>query len=491
LSFCYLCNHMLHKTLDNELLRGLGIMFFLIVLSVTSSGQQYPVIIDTSDYLPYPDGLDVNLMIASAEGYTSEVHRLVKLGADVDATDLENISPLIYAVANNRLNTVKALLEYSPNTGIMTKSGESALHIAAKDNMLEIAEALIRADADLNLKDRHGATPLHYASAYGYFYMCDLLIYYNADIEARSEDGSTPLMAAVYSGQAEISDLLLQSGSNVNISDNVGYTPIMLAAQNNDTLVMNLLIRAGSDPEAVNAYKYDALGIAIRNNNYEAYKFLVERLKPGRYKNNNEILSPVLIARKYGRSKILAQLNDAGFSETSKIGFDHVKIQAGIKTCMHDYYARFGLSFKDPLLRVMLNAGFEMKPSFTRVLVESSSDTYYQYYDKRYIIYAGAGKEFKLHENYSRGSFSIDLNLNVGYMIAHQYRGTTIKPPDRIRIMPQALLRWNKGNINIYAGYEYMKTGLYKIGPGWFTLGVSYDVHFDKMRGPLKNIRWY
>ncbi|MDT8401511.1 MAG: ankyrin repeat domain-containing protein [Bacteroidales bacterium] len=479
------------KTLNNVLLHGLGIMFFLIFTGASSSGQQYPVIIDTSDYLPYPDGLNINLMIASAEGYTSEVHRLVKLGADVDATDPENISPLIYAVANNNLNTVKALLEYNPNTGIMTNSGESALHIAAKDNMLEIAEALIRTDADLNLKDRHGATPLHYASAYGYFYMCDLLIYYNAAIEARSEDGSTPLMAAVYSGQADISDLLLQSGASVNMTDNEGYTPLMIAAQNNDTLVMNLLLGAGSDMEAVNAYKYDALGIAIRNNNYEAYRFLVERTEPGSYKNNKDILSPALIARKYGRSKILAELNEAGLSEASKLSFDHVKIQAGIKASMHDYYTGFGLSFKDPLLRIMLNAGFEIKPSFSRVLVESSPDTYYQYYDKRYIIYAGAGKEFKLHEDYSRGSFSIDLNLNIGYMIVHQYRGTNIKPPDRIRLMPQALLRWNKGNINVHAGYEYMKTDLYKIGPSWFILGLSYDVHFDKMRGPLKKIRWY
>lgn len=485
---------MLSKTLNNDMLRSLSLILLLISLSLNASGQNDPVIkiviIDTSYYLPYPEGLNTNLMIASAEGYTSEVHRLIKLGADIDATDYENISSLIYAVANNHLTTVKALLEYNPDTEILTNDGESALHIAAKDNMLEIAEALIRTETNINLKDPNGVTPLHYASVYGYFYMCDMLIYYNADIEARTKDGSTPLIAAVYSGQADVSDLLLQSGSNANIPDNEGYTPLMIAAQNNDTLLMSLLLKAGADLYVINDYKYDAMGMAIRTDRYEAYKFLMAIVDPQRY-NNNETLSPVLIARKYGRTKILEELKDAGFSEPSKLSFDHVKIQAGIKTSIRDHYTRLGLSFKDPLLKLMLNAGFELKPMYSKVLVEYSSDTYYQYFDKRYILYAGAGKEFKLIEHYSKGNLSIDLHLNAGYMMASQYRGTNIKPPDKVRIMPQVVLRWNKGKFNIYAGYEYMNTELYRIGPSWFSFGFAYDVYFDKMRSPIKKIKWY
>jgi len=482
--------NMLSKTLNKYFLRGLSLIIFMICLSPDTSGQDEPIIIDTSYYLPYPEGLNTNLMIASAEGYTSEVHRLIKLGADIDATDYENITPLIYAVANNNITTVKALLEYNPDTEIFTKSGESALHIASKDNMQEIAEALIRAETNINLEDSHGATPLHYASAYGYFHMCDLLLYYNANIEARSEDGSTPLIAAVYSGYADVSDLLLQSGSNPNIPDNDGFTPLLVAAQNNDTLMMNLLLNAGANLYAFNNYNLDALGMSVRVGNDEAFKFLLEKADPERYKNNQPV-SPVIIAQKFGRTTYLEELREAGFSETQKFNFDRVNIQAGIKTAIRDHYTKLGLSFKNPLMKVMLNAGFELKPLYTRVLVEQSSDTYFQYYDKRYLIYAGIGKEFKLMENYSSGILSLDLNLNAGYMMASQYRGTNIKPPDKFRIMPQVLLRWNKGKFNIYAGYEYMNTELYRIGPSWFSLGVSYDVYFDKMRSPIKKIRWY
>ena len=481
---------MLSKTLKNYYLRILSSIILLVVIGFNTSGQNQPVIIDTSYYLPYPEGLNTNLMIASAEGYTSEVHRLIKLGADVDATDYENITPLIYAVANNNLTTVKALLGYNPDTEIFTNGGESALHIASKDNMLEIAEALIRAETDINLKDSHGATPLHYASAYGYFYMCDLLLYYNADIEARAEDGSTPLIASVFSEKADVCDLLLQSGSNPNIPDNEGYTPLMIASQNNDTLIMSLLLDAGADINAINAYNFDALGMAIRTNHYEAFKFLLELADPEQYKNSNTI-SPVLIAQKYGKTKILEELKEAGFSEPTKFAFDHVKIQAGIKTSIRDHYTRIGLSFKNPLLKLMVNAGFELKPMYSRVLVKQSSETYYQYFDKRFIIYAGIGREFKLLENYSKGNLLLDLHLNAGYMMTSEYRGTNIKPPDKVRLMPQVVLRWNKGKFNVYGGYEFMNTDLYRIGPSWFSFGLSYDIYFDKMRSPVKKIKWY
>jgi hypothetical protein len=320
--------------------------------------------------------------------------------------------------------------------------------------------------------------------------MCDMLLYYNADVEARTADGTTPLIAAVYTGQADVSDLLLQSGSNANVPDNDGYTPLIIASQNNDTLMMRLLLNAGADLNSINDYNFDALGMAIRTNHYEAFKFLLERVDPEKYKNN-KIVSPVQIAQKYGKTKILEELKDAGFSEPSKFEFDHVNIQASIKTAIRDHYTRLGLSFKNPLLKLMVNTGFELKPMYSRVLVEHSSDTYYQYYDRRYIIYAGIGKELKLMEHFSKGNLSLDLHLNAGYMMASEYRGTNIKPPDKVRIMPQIVLRWNKDKFNIYGGYEYMNTDLYRIGPSWFSFGLSYDVYFDKMRSPVKKIKWY
>ncbi|MCF8222464.1 MAG: ankyrin repeat domain-containing protein [Bacteroidales bacterium] len=460
------------------------------VLSLTAEGQQKTVIIDTSDYLPYPDYINTNLMIASSKGYTSEIHRLIKLGADVNATDFDNISPLIYAVANNNLSTAQALLDHDAETNIISNSGESALHIAAKENMLEIAEALIRSGADTDIEDKHEASPLHYASAFGYLYMSDLLIYYDAEIDYRDKEGNTPLLSAVYSAKANTTDLLIQSGSNPDIPDNEGYTPLIVAAQNNDTLIMSLLLKAGANIYATNEYNYDPLTMAIRNNNPEACRYIIDMIDPAVYKKNSK-LSPSTVARKYSRKKMLEELAKAGFKESPKLNFDQARIETGFKTDMRDFYARLGVSFKDPLLKIMINAGFEMKPLYNKVLVQTSEDSFTQYYDKRYVLYAGAGKSFLIMEDYDDGKLFADLNLNVGYMMAARYRGTNIKPSDKFRLMPGVRLRWDSGRIDIFAGYDYMKTGLYRIGPGWFSLGASYDIYFDKARGPQKRIKWY
>ncbi len=482
---------MLAVPLHNALLRYLSLLFVLITMLQPAQGQNNKSVIDTTDYLPYPEGINTNLMIAAVKGYTSEVHRLIKLGADVDATDIENTSPLIYAVANNNLTTAKALLSHNARTDIFTSSGESALHIAAKDNLPDIAEALIRAGTDINLKDHRGAMPLHYASAYGYFSLCDLLLYYNADIEARTEDGSTPLILAVYGGHAAVCDLLLQHGALPGSPDNKGFTPFITAAQNNDTLIMNLLIDAGTDIYATNEYNFDAFDMAIRNNHHEAYSYLKKRVDPAMYKKTG-IASPFMIARKYGRTEILEELKKAGFPQPDKLNFDRVKLQAGIKTSIRDYYTCIGLSIKDPVLKIMINAGFELKPAYNKVLVKYSENSYYQYYDKRYIIYTGAGKEFRLYESFSGGgSYFMDLHLNFGYMMAEKYKGTNIKPDDKLKIMPRAVLRWTSGNFNLFVGYEYMKTDLYRIGPNWFTIGFYYDIYFDKTGSPLKTIKWY
>ncbi len=75
--------------------------------------------IDTSDYLPalYENYLNYNLMIAATKGYSSEIDRLIGMGAEIEAESREGVSPLIYAVINNQLKAVKTLLQYHPAPG--------------------------------------------------------------------------------------------------------------------------------------------------------------------------------------------------------------------------------------------------------------------------------------------------------------------------------------------------------------------------------------
>ena len=455
-----------------------------------SYSQQTSVLIDTSEYQPSPEGINTNLMIAASNGYTTEIHRLIKLGAELNSFDINGITPLMFAVANMKYNTVTALLTYGPDTDIFSNYDETPLHLAAKTNQIEIAEALIRKEADINIKDNFGATPLHYVSIYNYSYLTDMLIYYNATINTTTEDGTTPLMAAVWAGNIEIADMLIQNGADIDHSDNEGFTALHLAAQNGDTLIAELLLRKGAEISKTNSYNYDALSISIHNGHKDMTRYLL-RNGSATHKPSGSGLDPFLIARKYSRKEILHLLRDEGLEEKVKFSIDQVSLSVGMKFKLTDIYFGSDICFSEPLHKIRIILGFDLKPDYTKILIKNSDNYFTQYLDKKYILYAGFGKEFIISENYFDGTLGIITDLNVGYMISKTYPGTYIRPENRFVIIPSVKLNYNIRSFDLFAGYEYMNSEYYKPGAHWIKAGISVTFYFDKVRAPLKNIRWY
>jgi ankyrin repeat protein len=476
--------------------RRFSAIILLLILSIPAviytSAQEAGAVIDTSEYMPGADGLNFNLAVAASKGYAYEIHRLIKLGADPDAADATGATPIIYAVANNMKEAVTALLTYDPELNFLTPAGESPLLIAARYNLLEIGESLIRKGAQTDFQDYYGAAALHYAAIYDYLYFTDMLIYYEADRDIRSSDGTTPLMAAVWAGNAEVTDLLIQSGAEASVADNEGFTPLILAAQNGDTLIADLLLNNGASLYSINIHNFDALGISIRSNHRVMTEYLLKKIRldpPGA--DTPRPVNPVTIATSYGRKEIIELLAIYGVNKKPPLTIDRITFTGSVKVNLHDIYTGGEISFTDPYHRLRFNAGADFKPWYTRVLDEVEENLFYQYMDKRYVLYGGITKYFLLSENYLRGDFTLDLTLNAGYMFSSTYPGTYVKPDNRFVVMPSANLRWIKGNFSITGGVEYMGTGLYKAGPVWFRAGLSYNFLLKQVKSPLKNIKWY
>ena len=106
-----------------------------------------------------------------------------------------------------------------------------------------------------------------------------------------------------------------------------------------------------------------------------------------------------------------------------------------------------------------------MKPTYTKVLSEHSENTYYQYYDRSSLVYAGIFKDFTLSENPSGLKFVISTSLSTGYSFSSEYRGTNIHPENTFRIIPAAGIKVQKGHLSIRADLEYVNTEFYRIGP--------------------------
>jgi ankyrin repeat protein len=137
-------------------------------------------------------------------GSLQQINDAILNGANVNARNEENETPLMRTVANN--------------------SG------------LEVTTALINAGADVNLKDDNGATAL--------------------------------LSAAAHSTDPEVIKTLINAGASVNSSDYSGYAPLMLAVLNNPNPdVAAVLLEHGANPKAKNRHGKMALDFAGGNKN--------------------------------------------------------------------------------------------------------------------------------------------------------------------------------------------------------------------------------
>jgi ankyrin repeat protein len=460
--------------------------------TTTEGNYNQVVLIDTSDYMPlfYDNALNYNLIIASSRGYISEIDRLIALGADVNTETQTGVTPLIFAVLNNREDAVNALLKYNPVLDKVTSSYETPLLIAVKNNNLEISEILIQAGADVDFPDRNGATPLHYASINGYLELTDLLLYYNASIDQKSDDGITPLLAAIMAGYANVTDLLIQNGANMEARNNKGYTPFIMASVNGDTLIMDLLFRHGVDIYAANNDHYNALDLSISSNQPEAVRYLL-RIGNKWSPSPENAVDPYVVATKYRRREMVSLLRENKVPGQVKYGIDQTVMTISSRFTSRDYYSGFSLAFKEPYLNGGLITGFDMKLWYTRVLQKESEQLFYQYWDRGYLVYGGVFKDFKLYENPFKSSFIFSTTLMAGYSFGHTLKGRLTAPANEFMVIPDIMVKWNRKNFGVSIGMEYIKSQFYRIGPVWLRAGLSYTLFFDKVRTQVTPIKWY
>jgi len=450
---------------------------------------------DTTQFayiLSMPDAqtsLNYSLISAASRGDTVSIAWLLRNGAEVDVKAADNMTPLIYATANDKLPAARLLLDCGADPNIKSALGETPLIIAAKNDDIELAELLIRDSADVNLKDRFGATAIHYASLYGYYYMTDMLLYYDANISGGSNDGTTPLLAAACAGNADIADLLLQNGAKSNEKDFAGYTPFLVAAQNGDTIMMDLLLRYGADMYASDRYGFDALDLAVKVNSKDAMIYLLRKGNNWKVTQQSHV-GAMATATNYRRNELKSLLKYHGLPGNRSHGFDQVVVTTSIKYCFHDFYTGLSVELMEPSYNLGFTGGLDFKPGYTRVLRKEGENLYYQYFDKGSILHAGVLKDFHLTDRVFEGNWILTLSLSEGYSFGNKLKGTDINPGNKLRFMPSTGIKWIKGNFAFSASFDYQKTDFYKIGPVWMRIGLSWLFFTNHDRDPGKIIKW-
>ncbi len=172
------------------------------------------------------------LHYACAVGESTTVALLLENGADANAANFHNETPLLWALiepdASTRLEKIALLVEEGADINMSNVDGETILHQAFRDTTL--TKYLLEHGANVHAKNRYDWTPLHYAVLFDdCIESVKHLITFNAPINAPDDELFIPLHLAVKHNNIQAIKLLIEAGADLHAKNNVGQTPYDLA----------------------------------------------------------------------------------------------------------------------------------------------------------------------------------------------------------------------------------------------------------------------
>ncbi len=178
---------------------------------------------------------------------------------------------LLHVAVGGRVSLVKLLLESGANPNAKDKSDRTPLYLAAQAGKLEMLQALVEGGADLNNRDRGGETPLMAATSLAPEHILSFLIAKGADVNVQAEKGQSPLQHTAWRGHATRMQLFLAAGADVNIRGSNGKTPLHWAAQATFTgedysTTLRLLLAQGAQVNAPDNKGNTPLHYAAKSN---------------------------------------------------------------------------------------------------------------------------------------------------------------------------------------------------------------------------------
>lgn len=175
---------------------------------------------------------------------------LLEFGANVDARDTEQWTPLHAACTCGHLNLVKILVENDADLLAVNGDGNMPFDICEDEATLDYIETqMVKKGITQEMIDQTRASTemqmiddleKQIASATG-------------DLNAALENGATPLHIAAANGYLSVVQLLIEHGVDVNVCDNDQWTPLHgVACWGNEqhTRVVELLVEAGAHLDA-------------------------------------------------------------------------------------------------------------------------------------------------------------------------------------------------------------------------------------------------
>ncbi|OWZ20657.1 Serine/threonine protein kinase [Phytophthora megakarya] len=241
-----------------------------------------------------------DLLISAVKcGNIDIVQFLVKGGADVNAVDRCECTPLLHASKRGHWDVVLFLISRAAKVNVTTNDGSTALLYAVKSNGgADAIQSLLKAGADINVCGNNNRTPLIEAAHEGNLAIVQLLVNNGADLTIVDNDGRTALMYVAKEQHMDIIKFLTESGAQIDSADKNGWTALMYAVQSDNWVAVQFLLNRGADMSIVSRDGHTAIFLATTHG-FTNIQHLLMQYMPQHYKEKvcsrmpvNHFISP-------------------------------------------------------------------------------------------------------------------------------------------------------------------------------------------------------
>ncbi|XP_069174847.1 transient receptor potential cation channel subfamily A member 1 homolog isoform X4 [Procambarus clarkii] len=243
---------------------------------------------------------------------TSVIRILVECGAEVNARDVYDQTPLHYAAMRGNVPAARDLLK-CPRVlcEARDKQKMTPLFVAATFGYVDISRRLILAGASIFSKDESEQTPLHRASMEGHLEIVELLLMSavaaggKATLERlvseRDSEGQTPLHHAVNNSHLQVARRLLDAGAHLEAVRDTLATPLHAAAAVGNTDLVKLLLQKGARLESADCNQQTPLHRAAAYNQAPVVTLLLNA-GASVEKRDTDSFTPLLVAASGGHA---------------------------------------------------------------------------------------------------------------------------------------------------------------------------------------------
>lgn len=221
---------------------------------------------------------------------------LVEKGADVNAANSNQVRPLFVAESvHGNGATVRYLIEHGADVTARNSGGTDYLQHAAQMSEPDIVRLMLEKGLDPHRSNIAGANALSYAVAHDEDGSAKMLIDAGSDVNVATLDAGsvkngpialtqmTPLMRAAVASTPSVVSELIAKGASVNAADVRHMTPLMyaVASERANIEIVRRLIAAGADLGVQDVYGATALDWARRFGDPEIVTALEKAGAPG------------------------------------------------------------------------------------------------------------------------------------------------------------------------------------------------------------------